>query len=192
MITLWAGLIVFFGAHAMPMFSEPRGQFIQKYNEMTYKALIAVVSLAGLVLISWGYAEARESPILVYTSPPWLRAVSLLLMIPVFILFVAAYLKGKIKQLVKHPMFLAIKIWAIAHLLVNGTVADIVLFTSFLVWAVLALIAANKRARASGTDAPKTQGSFLYDGVALIVGLGLYVAFVIRLHEYLIGVSPVG
>lgn len=193
MMVLWAGLIVFLGAHAVPMYVAPRTRFIDTYGEISYKIAISLVSLMGFALIIWGYGLAREQPILVYSPPLWLRHVSLLLMVPVFILLLSTYLNGRIKQTIKHPMFIAIKLWAVAHLLANGTLADIFLFLSFLVWAVLGVISAKRRAQAA--DAPlagSARGSLIYDAIAVVAGLALYVIFVIWLHEYLFGVAPVG
>ena len=103
------------------------------------------MSLGGLVLLIWGYGMARSNPVILYTTPPWLHYVNFLLMLSVFPLFIATYIPGKIKSTVKHPTFTAIKIWAFAHLLVNGSHADVLLFGCFLAWAVAGRISMKHR-----------------------------------------------
>ena len=105
-------------------------------NEMAWKGLYALASLAGIVLMVRGYAELRSAPTVLYATPYWMRHVAALLLLPVFIFFIAPYFPGRIKTALKHPQLAAVKLWAFAHLLVNGTLADVLLFGSFLVWAV--------------------------------------------------------
>ncbi len=133
----------------------------------------AVVSLVGFALLVYGYGLARQAPVVLYTPPDGLRHVALLLMLPVFVLLLAAYLPGRIKTAAKHPMLLATKLWATAHLLANGTLADVLLFGGFLAWAVADRISLKRRAPRPmpGMGPPRV----LNDVIAVVGGLGLYV-----------------
>jgi uncharacterized membrane protein len=123
-----------------------------------------------------------------YVPPVWLRHVALLLLIFVFPLLFAAYLPGRIKTATKHPLLAATKIWAFAHLLANGTLADVILFGSFLVWAVADRISMTHREQRPIPQAPPSKAN---DAIAIVLGLGVYVAFVLWLHSWLFGVSPI-
>ena len=146
MNVLLLGLVLFFGVHSVSIVSDPwRNRVAAKLGEMTWQGIYALVSIAGFVLIVWGYGLARHVPVLVYVPPGWLRPVAMLLLVPVFPLLLAAYLPGRIKAVTRHPMLLAIQLWALAHLLVNGKLADVLLFGAFLVWAVLDRISMMRR-----------------------------------------------
>jgi len=147
-----------------------------------------VVSIVGFALLIYGYGVARQTPVVLYTPPTALRHIALALMLPVFPLLLAAYLPGRIKTAAKHPMLLAVKIWATAHLLANGMLVDVLLFGSFLVWAVLDRIAAKRRA--VPRSVPGAPPSPVNDAIALVGGLALYAAFLMGLHLWMIGVSP--
>ena len=158
---------------------------------MPWKGIVSVISIIGFVLIVWGYGEARSNPIVLYSPPVWTRHIAALLTVPAFILLVAAYIPGtRIKRAVGHPMVAAVKIWAFAHLLANGTLADVVLFGAFLAWAVADYIAARRRDRAAGTVF--TVGPVSRDIAAVIIGLAAWAAFAFWLHAAWIGVRPFG
>jgi len=146
-----------------------------------------VISLLGFAALIYGFGLARQNPIVLYTPPPWARHVTLLLMVPVFPLLLAAYLPGRIKATLKHPMLAAVKLWAFAHLLANGTLADVLLFGGFLAWAVLDRISWKRRPPQKLNTAPP--GRF-NDAIAIVGGLALYVVFILWAHRWLIGVSP--
>lgn len=188
MTMLIAGLIIFFGVHALPMKPELRGRLRARLGDMGYKGAFALLSLLGLVLIVYGYGMARAAgPMLLYSPPVWMSHITLLLMVPVFILLVAAYAPtGYIKARVKHPMILAVKIWAVAHLLANGDAASVVLFGGFLAWAVVDRISLKKRGDIGGAGAQRK--SLAGDAISVVAGLGIYVAFVVYLHMWLFGV----
>jgi uncharacterized membrane protein len=191
MTYLIAGLIIFFGVHALPMRPALRGRMRERLGDLGYKAAFALVSLLGLVLIVHGYGMARAggSPVL-YSPPLWMSHVTILLMAPVFVLLVAAYAPtGTVKARSKHPMILAVKIWALAHLLANGDLASVVLFASFLAWGVVDRISLKRRGDIGGAGALRK--SIAGDAISVVVGLGLYAAFVVYLHEWLIGVPVV-
>jgi uncharacterized membrane protein len=160
-----------------------------RLGEWPWKALYSVVAVAGLVLVVWGYGLARAEPVVLYAPPVWLRHLALLLLVPVFPLLLAAYLPGRIKAVTGHPMLAATKLWALAHLLANGTLADVVLFGSFLVWAVADRVSMKRREERPIPSAPPSR---LNDIVAVVGGLALYAAFVLWAHAWLFGVSPIG
>ncbi len=189
-LTLILGMVIFIGTHSVSIVAPQwRSAVVARIGEWPWKGIYAIVSIAGFLLLVQGYAEARLAPLVLYLPPAWTRHVAALLMLPVFVLLLAAYLPGRIKTSVKHPMLLAVKLWATAHLLANGTLADVILFGGFLAWAVVDRISVNHRpARAI----PAAPASKLNDVVAVIVGLVLYALFAFRWHAALIGVAPFG
>ena len=190
MSILIAGLILFLGVHSVSIVgSSWRTQVIEKIGEMPWKGIYSLLSIAGFALIVWGYGLARQTPVILYIPPTWLRHVALLLLIAVFPLLLAAYFPGRIKAATRHPMLAAIKIWAFAHLLANGTLADVVLFGSFLIWSVADRISMKYR---EPRDIPGARASKANDAIAVVGGLGLYVVFSLWLHQWLFGVPPIG
>jgi uncharacterized membrane protein len=194
MLMLILGLVLFLGIHSVSIVSaDGRNRLVQTMGEGPWKGLYSLVSLAGFVLIVVGYGAAREAPVLLYTLPSGFRHLAALLMLPVFVLLLATYLPGRIQRAAKHPMLLAVKLWALAHLLANGTLADVLLFGGFLAWAVVDRISVKKRAAAGQLRAgPVLPGSKANDAIALVGGLGIYVLFVVWAHAWLIGVRPFG
>jgi uncharacterized membrane protein len=186
MLKLVVGLVIFLGVHSIAIFAPGwRERMIARVGVSPWKILYSLVSIAGFLLIVSGYAAARAEPVLLYQPPFWLRHVAMLLLLPAFPLLLAAYLPGRIKAAVKHPMLAAVKAWALAHLLVNGMVADVLLFGGFLAWAVLDRISAGKRPQAPTTlRASATRN----DIIAVVAGLGIYVLFVAWGHVRLVGV----
>jgi uncharacterized membrane protein len=182
------GLVVFLGIHSVAIVAPAWRDAQAARNPGAWKGGYALVSIAGFALMIYGYGIARQAPVVVWSPPAGLRHLALLLMLPVFTLLLAAYLPGRIKTAAKHPMLLAVKLWATAHLLANGTLVDMILFASFLVWAVLDRIAVKKRAVARA--APGGSPSTLNDAIALAGGLALYTVFLLWAHRWLIGVSP--
>jgi uncharacterized membrane protein len=156
-----------------------------------WKGVYSIVSIAGFALIVWGYGVARGAPVILFSPPVWTKHLAALLTIPAFILLAAAYVPGtRIKRAVGHPMVAGVKAWAFAHLLANGTLADVVLFGAFLVWAIADYIAARRRDRAAGTV--YVVGPITRDVAAVVVGLLAWAAFAFWLHAALIGVRPFG
>jgi uncharacterized membrane protein len=190
MIILIAGLVIFLGVHSVAIVSpDLRTRALQSLGEGPWKGLYALISLAGFVLIVYGFGLARQTPVVLYTPPSFLRHVTFLLMLPVFPLLLAAYLPGRIKTTVKHPMLAAVKFWALAHLLINGTLADVLLFGGFLAWAVIDRISIKRRPPQALRTLPR--GRF-NDALAVVLGLALYVIFIGWAHVRLFGVSPLG
>lgn len=194
MLLLILGLVLFLGVHSVSIISpDGRNRLVQRLGEGPWKGVYSLVSLAGFVLIVMGYGAARDAPVLLYTLPNGFRHLAALLMLPVFVLLLAAYLPGRIQRTARHPMLLAVKLWALAHLLANGTLADVLLFGGFLAWAVVDRISVKKRAAAGLLrPGPTLPGSKANDAIALVGGLGLYVLFVVWAHAWLIGVRPFG
>ena len=186
MNVLLLGLVIFFGGHSVSIVNDPwRGRMVAKMGEWPWKGLYALVSLIGFVLIVWGYGLARHDPVVVYTPPGWLHPVAMVLLVPVFPLLLATYLPGRIQAAAQHPMLVATKLWAVAHLLANGMLADLMLFGAFLVWAVLDRISMKHRTQ---RPVPSVPPSRVNDLIAVAGGLALYAAFVLWLHAWLIGI----
>lgn len=183
---LLLGLALFFGVHAVSIINDPwRNRMVARMGEWPWKGLYALVSGVGFALIVWGYGLARHDPVVVYTPAGWLHPVAMVLLVPVFPLLLATYLPGRIQAAAKHPMLAATKLWAVAHLLVNGMLADVLLFGAFLVWAVLDRISMKHRTQRPLPSVPPSPAN---DLVAVAGGLALYVAFVLWLHGWLIGI----
>lgn len=180
------GLVLFFGVHSVSIVSDPwRNRMAARIGEWSWKGLYSLVSGVGFALIVWGYALARHDPVLMYTPPGWLRPVAMVLLVPVFPLLLATYLPGRIQAAARHPMLAATQLWAFAHLLTNGMVADVLLFGAFLVWAVLDRISMAHRTQRPIPGIPPSPAN---DLVAVAGGLAIYVAFALWLHGWLIGV----
>lgn len=192
MTWLVLGLFLFLGTHSVRIFAESwRGGRIAKMGLKPWKGVYSVISIIGFVLIVWGYGVARGAPVVLYTPPVWTKHVAALLTIPAFILIAAAYVPGThIKRAVGHPMVAGVKSWAFAHLLANGTLADVVLFGAFLVWSIADYIVARRRDRAAGTV--YVVGPVSRDIIAVVVGLVAWAAFAFWLHGAWIGVRPFG
>ncbi len=189
MTVLLAGLIVFFAVHSISIVNEPwRDRMVARLGLVPWQSLYALAASAGLVLIVWGYGLARQEPVVLYVPPAWLRHLAMLLLVPVFPLLLATYLPGRIQAAVKHPMLVSVKLWAVAHLLANGMLADVLLFGAFLAWAVVDRISLKRRSPRPVPGAPR---SGLNDIIAVVVGIGIYVAFVMGTHGWLIGVPVI-
>lgn len=191
MLLLIAGLILFLGFHSLRIVAPGvRPGLIERLGENGWRVLYSAASLATLAVLVWGFAEARtEAPVLWY-PPVWTRHIALTLMLPAMICLVASALPtGHIRQKLKFPLTVAVKIWALAHLIANGELSSILLFTAFLGWAV-ALRIALKKAVARGELAYPVFVSARYDVIAIIAGIALWVWMIFGLHEWLIGVPP--
>lgn len=192
MTVLIIGLVLFLGVHSVRIFAEDwRREQIARRGEGAWKGLYSVLSLVGFVLIIWGYGQARQHPQVLWATPSWAAHVASLLVLVAFVLLPAAYVPHNgIRYRVHHPMVLSVKLWAFAHLLANNTLADLVLFGSFLLWAVLDFRAARSRDRIGHVSyAPGRIGMTL---LTVAIGIGLWAAFAFWLHRLLFGVSPFG
>lgn len=192
MIYLIIGLILFLSTHSARILAEEgRAQLIAERGLLKYRIAYSIASLIGLGLIVWGYGLARYDPIYLWFPPIWTRHLASLLMLPAFILLVAAYAPpSRLKSLVGHPMAAGIKLWALSHLIANGTLADVLLFGSFLAWSIAAFSSARRRDRAQGVVPAK--GKLLNDGIVLLGGGVLWFLFARYLHAMLFGIAPLG
>ncbi|MGQ0672564.1 MAG: NnrU family protein [Hyphomicrobium sp.] len=196
MLILVIGLVVFLAVHLVPTSQELRRGLADRFGEASYKVGFAVLSLIGLALIVVGYHKLQLHPgknLVLFDPPSWTRHVAYLLMLPAMIFLVAAYVPSRIRSALKHPMLVAIKIWALAHLLANGDLASALLFGSFLAYAVYDRISVKRR-EAPGPLAART-GPPINDAIVVIAGLALYAFMLFIGHGLLIGVplaqSPV-
>lgn len=181
------GLALFIGIHSVSIVAPAWRDRFAAQHQAAWKTLVIFVSIAGFVGIIKGYAEARLDPVLLYTTPAWMAHVAALLLLPVFIFFFAPYFPGRIKTTLKHPQLVALKLWAFAHLLVNGTLADVLLFGSLLAWAVVDRISLKRRETRA---VPVVSESSANDWILVALGLVTYVLFVVWLHKAWIGVAP--
>lgn len=186
------GLVLFLGVHSLRIVAEERRLlWIQQWGEKRFKLLYALVSLLGFVLLCWGFAQSKLNPVVVWTPPLGLRHLSSLLVLVASVLVVAAYVPGNhIKARIGHPMYAGVKLWALAHLLSNGLLAEIVLFAAFLVWSVLGFRAARRRDRLA--EEGPAQGQLRATLIAVGLGLVFYAAFAFVLHAQFFGVRPFG
>jgi len=193
MLVLVIGLVVFFAIHLVPSNVALREGLIARFGLTGYKAIFGIVSLVGFVLIVIGFAKLQMHPSKnpqLWVPPLWTRHLAAALMLPAIIALVAAYIPSRIHTALKHPMLVAIKIWALAHLLANGDLAALVLFGSFLAFAVYDRISVKKR-HALGPIGAKT-GPWYNDLIVLGVGTALYLVILLWAHQLIIGVSPLG
>ena len=190
MAWLVLGLVLFLGMHSVSIVAPAwRDAQVAQRGEMPWKGLYTAVSIAGFVLLIVGYGAARRSPVVLYDPPTWTRHLALLLMLPVFPLFLATYLPGRLKETARHPTLVAVKLWAVAHLLANGMLHDVLLFGGFLAWAVADRISLKRRTPRPIPGAPPRPAN---DLIAIVAGLVLYGVFVTWGHRWLTGVSPLG
>lgn len=190
MTALILGLLLFFATHSARIFADDRrARFIARHGLAPWKLAYSVLSLLGLALIVWGYGQARIEPVQLWLPPVWTRHLAALLTLPAFVLIAAAYVPGtRMKATLGHPMLAGVKLWALAHLIANGTLADLLLFGGFLVWAVADFVSARRRDRAAGLVPPR--GVIGRDAVAVGVGLVAWFVFARHLHAWLFGVAP--
>jgi uncharacterized membrane protein len=185
------GLILFLGVHMLTTNRDLRAAVVGSLGEGTYKILYSLASLAGLALIAWGFGHYRAAGLIpVWTPPAAMKHVTIGLMLPAVILVVASYLRGKIYTTLKHPMLAGVKLWAFAHLLSNGDLGAIILFGSFLAWAVYDRISLKHRADAGAPPIPV--GGVMNDLIAVVVGIVAYLALGFAFHPVVIGVPVFG
>lgn len=192
MTLLIIGLFLFLSTHSARIVADDnRARYIAHYGMAKWKLAYSLVSVVGLTLIVIGYGNARLDPVFLWHPPLWTRHLAALLVLPAFVLLAAAYVPGtRIKALVGHPMVVGVKLWALAHLLSNGTLADVLLFGSFLAWSIASFSSARKRDRAEGCIRPR--GAWSRDAIAVAVGAVAWFVIARHLHLPLFGVAPLG
>ena len=191
MSLLIIGLIIFLGSHSCRIFAEPwRNHMIDRLGEVKWKGLYTIISLIGLILVVVGYGQARQAPIVLWQPATYLIHIAILLNLVAFIFLAGSSPNNNaIRLKLKHPMILGVKVWALAHLLANGTLVDLILFGSFLLWAVLDFRSARKRPIHMPEKAVISTKATI---TVVVTGIVLWAAFIFGLHQYLIGVSPLG
>lgn len=192
MSLLILGLVLFLGVHSVRIVAEGwRTRVRARLGDGAWKGLYTLVSIVGLGLIIWGYGLARQQPVVLWAAPMWTRHLASLLTLPALVFIVAAYVPGNlIKAKLRHPMVLSVKLWALAHLLANNTLADVLLFGGFLLWAVFDFRAARERDRAQHiVYAPGRAGPTM---VAVAIGLVAWAGIAFWAHQAVIGVRPFG
>ena len=192
---MWAlilGLVLFLGVHSVRIVADDwRSAQVARMGLNGWKGLYSLVSIGGLVLIAWGYGLTRTNPVDLWQPPMPMRHMASLLTLAGFVLIVAAYVpRSRIRALVGHPMLLGVALWALAHLLSNGRLADLVLFGAFLVWALVCFASARRRDRIAGTH--RGSGALINDLTTIVVGVVAWFVFALYLHGPLIGVRPFG
>ena len=189
MAMMLLGLALFLGGHFVTTRRGLRADLIARLGERQYKGYYSLIAASGLLLTAYGYALWRASgPAVLWDPPVWTRHITLLLMVFSSIAIVAAYVPSHVKAMLKHPMLVGVKIWALAHLLANGDVASMVLFLAVLAWAVSARIAAKRR----GDPLPVAPRGYGGDLIAVAGGLALYVVLAFLFHPYVVGVPVMG
>jgi len=188
MVLLVLGLVFFLGIHSVRVFAPAaRENFIASRGEGAWKGFYSILSILGIIILIYGYGQARLDNVYFYSAPVWVAHVQWLLMLFAMILLVASQLPaGRIRKTLKNPQLIGVKVWAIGHLLVNGDLASILLFGGFLIWAVLVVISTKKRDQTL-PDTTSTMG----DVLSVIIGIGIWLAFALWLHEWLIGVPVI-
>src|ERR1043166_4514276 len=187
LLVMILGLIVFFGVHTLTIQRKLRAQVIAATGEGGYKIGYTLASFAGLALIVWGFGHYRATGwIDVWTPPTAFKHIAVALMLPAVILVVASYIRGRIYTKLKHPMLAGVKLWAFAHLLANGDLGSIILFGSFLAWAVYDRISLKRRTDPGGPVIPI--GGWKNDLIAVIAGTLVYLALGFVFHPLVIGV----
>ena len=190
MTVLILGLLVFLGVHSLRIFADDwRSHQLARMGEMRWKAIYALASLIGFVLLCWGFGLSRQQPMVVYVPPLFLRHLNALFTLLAFVLVVAAYVPhNHIKAKFGHPMLLGVNAWAFGHLLATGMLRDVVLFGAFLLWAVVLFIVSRRRDRRAGTVYPA--GTVASDVIVVVLGVVGWIVFAFWLHLWLIGVKP--
>lgn len=180
------GCLLFFGIHSIQIVSpELRTTMVQRHGEHLWQLGYAIVAAVGLTLIVLGYGQARQASPLIYAPPLWGRHAAMLLMLPVFPLLLATYFPARIQRAVRHPMLIATCLWAAAHLLANGGLADLILFGAFGAWAILDLLSFSWRPARNIRRFPARPYN---DVIAVAAGLLLYGFFVLSAHRWVTGV----
>ncbi|MGB8694175.1 MAG: NnrU family protein [Steroidobacteraceae bacterium] len=188
MYTLLLGLVIFFAVHSVSIVAPQwRHRTVLRMGVPLWRAFYSLLSLGGLLLIIRGFALSRAAPVVLYAPGVRLHLIVSALMLPVFPLLFSTYLPGRIRSAARHPTLVAIKLWAVAHLLANGTLADVLLFGSFLAWAVLDRISLKRRPARPVAGAPPGKWN---DLLAIVLGLAVYALFVGWAHWRLFGVAP--
>jgi len=192
MLMLILGLVLFLGPHSLRIVADGwRNARVAALGEKRWKLAFSLVSIAGFVVLVWGFGQARQNPVVLYTTPLWLHHLNALFTLVAFVLFFAAHgPPNHFKAALGHPMYAGIKVWAFGHLLATGMLHDVVLFGAFLLWAIAGFAAGRRRDRRAGVVYPA--GTLRGDIVPIVVGIAAWALFAFWLHARWIGVAPFG
>lgn len=190
MTLLIVGLVLFLGVHSTRMVAgDWRERMIARIGVGPWKGVYSLLSILGFIAIVIGYGQTRMAPVHVWSPPAWTAHLAIALTLPAFVLLVAAYVpRNRLRAWIGHPMLAGVKLWALAHLISNGRLGDIVLFGAFLAWAVADFVASRRRDRALGTG--PAPGRLVGDVLTLVIGVALWALFAYWLHARWIGVDP--
>jgi uncharacterized membrane protein len=181
------GLVIFLGAHVFVTMRDRRAALVAKIGSLPYRGLFSLVSIVGILLIAYGFASYRAAGFITVWNPPaWTRHIVVVLMWPASIMVTAAYIRGNIARVLKHPMLVGIKTWAFAHLCANGDLGGMILFGSVLAWAVYDRITLKRRSDPGAPPIP--DGGSKNDIIAVVVGTIIYLALGFVFHPVVIGV----
>ncbi len=188
MLVFVLGLAIFFAVHLVPVLAPAfRDGIVERMGKSRWMIIYSALSLAGFVIMVFGWGQFRPVAPQLYEPPSWGRDVTMSLVWLSFILFALPRRKpGRILSLVRHPMVTGVILWSIGHLLANGDQASVILFGSFLVFALLSRITKFS----SDVDGPQFV-SYRSDIVGIVAGTVLYAIFVLWIHLWLFGVSPI-
>jgi uncharacterized membrane protein len=190
MSKLILGLLIFFGVHSISMAALAwRNRVVERLGKRAWQGLYSLAALIGFYMIISGYGAARATSGILYVTPPWFSWIAAILMLPAFVLALAAVFSGRIQARMRHSLLMAAMLWAIAHLLTNGSVADLLLFGGFLAWSVAVRVSLERRPARRPIALPPSSRN---DVIAVAGGLVLYALFIAGLHARLFGVSPLG
>ena len=189
MSILLVGLVLFLGVHSVRLVADgARSRMIARIGAGPWKGLYSLASIAGFVVLVWGFGLAREQPVPLYAPPPSLRHLNALFTLAAFVLVFAAYPPNHIKRAIGHPMLAGVVVWSIGHLLATGMLHDVVLFGAFLLWGVADFAVSRRRDRIAGTRKP--DATWIGDAVTVALGVGAWALFAFSLHQRWIGVDP--
>jgi uncharacterized membrane protein len=184
------GLVVFIANHLFVSFRDARAAAIARLGKPVYHTLFGIVSLIGVALIAWGYATYRANDwVQVWTPPDGMRHATIGLMLIASILIAAYIVPSHIKAWTKHPLILAVKTWAFAHLLINGDLGSMLMFGSLLAWAIFAFASARRR---KDVVLPRAPDGWLNDGIVIVLGIAIYLALGFWFHPHVIGIPVFG
>jgi uncharacterized membrane protein len=184
------GLVVFIANHLFVSFRDARAAAIARLGKPVYHTLFGIVSLIGVALIAWGYTTYRANDwVQVWTPPDGMRHATIGLMLIASILIAAYIVPSQIKAWTKHPLILAVKIWAFAHLLINGDLGSMLMFGSLLAWAIFAFASARRR---KDVVLPRAPDGWLNDGIVIVLGIAIYLALGFWFHPHVIGIPVFG
>jgi len=189
MTWLALGLALFLGIHlTRALAPQWREAQIARLGDKAWKGIYTLVSIVGFGLILWGFSRARLEPIVLWPPIRGMNHLAAALMLVAMVLMAAAYVpRNHFKAKLQHPMTLSVKTWAFAHLIANNTLADVMLFGSFLVWSILVFRAARRRP-APVIKAPTVVGTL----ATVVVGFALWAFFAFWAHAAWLGIAPLG